>query len=114
MSSVHLRPVRDTDWPALLELANQSVAHVPPRGLASSLTPSSRLPALGELLYARGVELLRALGALRVSLTEYAADEPLLSFMRAHGFRELRRFPLPEGLEAVTLVKDLVGQGATA
>lgn len=160
MTDAQLRPVRDADWPALLALANQSVAHVAGAGSQEAwhenrrqfdtatgvqrqlvaehpqtgallgylavesnrpdefrlflVVPVSRLSAVGELLYARGVELLRELGARRVWFTEYASDEPLLSFTRAHGFRELRRFVLPGGPEAVTLVKDLVPQGAAA
>lgn len=131
MSDARLRPVGDADWPALLELANQSVVHVPGAGSQEAwhenrrqfdtgafrlflVIPSSRLSALGELLYARGVELLRALGARRVWLTEYAGDEPLLAFIRARGFTEFRRFVLTEGPEAVTLVKDLPRRGAAA
>jgi GNAT superfamily N-acetyltransferase len=158
MSDARLRPVGDADWPALLELANHSVVHVPGAGSQEAwhenrrqfdtatgvqrqlvaedrhtgallgylavesnlpgefrlflVIPSSRLFALGELLYARAVELLRALGARRVWFTEYAGDEPLLAFIRARGFTESRRFVLPEGPEAVTLVKDLPRRGA--
>jgi hypothetical protein len=160
MSDVRMRPVGDADWPALLKLANQSVAHVPGAGSQEAwnenrrqfdtatgvqrqfvaehpqtgallgylavesnlpgefrlflVIPTNRLSALGELLYARGVGLLRALGARRVWLTEYAGDEPLLAFVHARGFTEFRRFVLPEGPQAVTLVKDAPPQRAGA
>jgi len=65
------------------------------------------LPTVGELLYERGVALLREAGAPRVWFTEYSADRTLLSFARAHGFGDARRFPLPDGLEATSLVKVL-------
>ena len=152
MSQPELRPIREADWPAILDLANQSVAHIPSAGSQEAwhdnrrhfdaktgtqrqvvaedpqsgallgygavestlegefrlflVTPPGYLSSVGELLYRRGVELLRDLGARRVWFTEYAADEPLLSFACAHGFQEFRRFVLPEGPEAVTLVKE--------
>ena len=154
MGHPQLRPIRDADWPAILELANESVAHVPGAGsqetwhdnrrhfdsktgiqhqfvaedpqsgavlgyaaVESNLPGEFRLflvmlpgylDSLAELLYERCVELLREHDVRRVWFTEYGADEPLLSFARAHGFEEARRFSLPNGPEAVTLVKEVV------
>ena len=73
------------------------------------VTLPENLPTVGELLYERAMTLLGEEGAERVWFTEYAADSTLLSFAKAHGFGDPRRFTLPDGLEAMTLVKRLRG-----
>jgi hypothetical protein len=150
-ASASLRDVRESDWPAILDLANASVAHVPgatdqeewlenrrhfdtaqgsqqhfvaeeagsgaivgygaiesrPEFRLFVVTLPERLPTVGELLYERALALLREAGAERVWFTELDADRTLLSFAKAHGFGDPRRFALPDGSLATTLVKTL-------
>jgi len=71
------------------------------------VTPPDRLSSVGALLYTTGIETLRELGARAVTFSEYAADEPIVSFAISHGFKESRRWTLPDGKKAITLRKDL-------
>lgn len=71
------------------------------------VTLPEHLPTVGELLYERALALLREAGAERVWFTEYSADRSLLSFARAHGFRDAGRFALESGIDVTSLVKVL-------
>jgi hypothetical protein len=71
------------------------------------VTRPEQLPTVGELLYERAIGVLADTGAERVWLREYSADRALLSFAKAHGFGDERRFALPDGQQASTLVKSL-------
>jgi GNAT superfamily N-acetyltransferase len=152
---LRLRAVRDDDWPAILAVANHSVADVsgagsqeewvsnrrrfdPTRGfrehfLAISdndeivgygaiesagaiddgefrmfvVTPPERLTVVGDFLYRSAIEALARVGARRVRLTEYAADHRLRAFAEARGFIEHERFRIANGIEIVTLLKNL-------
>jgi hypothetical protein len=157
--SIRLRSVRAEDWPAILAIANRSVAHVPGAGPQDDwvsnrrqfdstrgfreqfvahgpddrdivgygaiesiespaagqgldfrmfiVTPPERLSVVGDLLYRSALEVLARVGARRVRLTEYAADQPFRAFAEARGFIEHQRFRIADGNEVVTLLKQL-------
>ena len=69
------------------------------------VTRPNHLATVGALLYDRAMRSLYDLGARGAWCTEYARDEPLLEFFRARDFREVRRFPVAPGVDAVTLAK---------
>ncbi|AVH61591.1 N-acetyltransferase [Streptomyces dengpaensis] len=51
----------------------------------------------GEVLYARGLEQARALGAEVIETVVLTANEDGLRFARKHGFVEIERYVLPGG-----------------
>lgn len=69
------------------------------------------LEVAGDALWRRALVELRALGARRVWMREYAEDEPLLAFARGRGFAEVARCQLDGGLGGVVLARRL-GAGA--
>lgn len=71
------------------------------------VTQPANYDALGEVLYERLCRELAALRATEAWMVEYASDSVVVPFARARGFEEVRRFRLPEGLEAVVLSKQL-------
>lgn len=71
------------------------------------VTEPHHLTSVGERLYSYGLDVLRELRARTVWFTEYAADAPLLAFALDRGFQEARRFALADGVEAITLKREL-------
>lgn len=64
------------------------------------------LSTLGETLYGFAMTHLRELDAQQVWFTEYAEDNNILEFARAHGFQEHRRFSTGDGLEVLSTYKE--------
>ena len=71
-------------------------------------TAPDLLPSVGAALHERLLADAAALGVETLWMREYAADEPLLAFVRARGFAETQRASSPDGsFEYVTLERRL-------
>ena len=68
--------------------------------------PSAR-EDLGAQLLSHAIDAARQLEVTSVWLVEYAADSAFVSFLKRHGFAEVRRFPLENGREVVLLAMPL-------
>ncbi len=143
------RTPHDRDWPAILDLANRSVADVPGAGTQEEwlhnrrdfpekgyqyhvvladgddvlgygamehaeeapsdayrlfvVTLPERLGGIGLQIHGHLHQKLCELGAAGAWFVEYAEDRVLTSFLRDLGYRELRRFLLESGVEAIVL-----------
>lgn len=143
------RPPLERDWPAILDVANRSVAGVPGAGTQEEwlqnrrsfpgqgyqyhvvladgddvlgygaveraeggspgayrlfvVTLPGRLEDIGLQIHAHLHQKLSELGAVGAWFVEYAEDRVLTSFLRGLGYREIRRFRLESGAEAIVL-----------
>jgi len=70
-------------------------------------SPENLLGETGSLLYGQLLQDGKELGASRLWVREFLADEPIREFFMSQGFKEYRRFSIPGQRPMVALSLDL-------